>query len=135
MTCCKDIVHNVKTIAAWAGATISSDTDTTSTIVIDTQGYEAVMFAAYSGVITDGTYKLKILETDNADGTTDAAEVGSYQVQESFVAASDSVVKKVGAPLTKRYCTLRFTSTGTTSGGVFKGAIAILGAPRSAPVA
>ncbi len=131
----QDLANNLKAIAAYAGATISTDTDTTSTIVIDAQGFESIMFAVYSGTITDGTYLLKILETDNADGTTGAAEVGAYQVQNSFVAASDSVVKKVGAKLTKRYCTLRFTSTGTTSGGVFKGAIALLGSARNAPVA
>lgn len=131
----KDLVHNLKATAGWAGATISTDTDTTSTIVIDSQGYEAVMFVVYSGAITDGAYSLKILETDNADGTTGAAEVGSYQAQGSFAAADDSVVKKVGAALTKRYCTLRLTSTGTTSGGVFKGAVALLGGALSKPVA
>jgi hypothetical protein len=131
----RDLVHIVKATPAWAGATIATDTDTTSTIVIDTQGYESVMIAVHSGTITDGTFKLKILETDNADGTTGAAEVGSYQVQDSFVAASDDTVKKVGALTTKRYCTLRITSTGTTSGGVFKSGIALLGHARSTPIA
>jgi hypothetical protein len=92
-----------------------------------------VAFAVYSGTRTDGSYLLKILETDNPDGTTGAAEVGSYQAQ-GTVAASNSV-KKVGAALTKRYCTLSIASTGTTSGCVFKGAIALLGGARNAPVA
>lgn len=131
----RDLVHNVKCAAGWPGATISTATDTTSTVVIDTLGYESVMFAVYSGAITDGTYALKILETDNADGTTGAAEVASYQQQDSFGASDDNVVKKVGAALTKRYCTLSITSAGTTSGGVFKGAVAILGHPRVLPVA
>jgi hypothetical protein len=74
------------------------------------------------------------MQTDNADGTTDAAEVGSYLHQDAFAASEDSVVQKVGARLSKRYCTLRLTSTGTTSGGVFKGAIAVL-SPKAAPVA
>lgn len=130
-----DLANNIKATAGYAGATIASDTNTDSTIVIDAQGHESVMFAVYSGAITDGTYVLKILETDNSDGTTGAAEVGAYQVQNSFVAASDNVVKKVGAKLSKRYCTLRITSTGTTSGGVFKGAVALLGSARNAPVA
>ena len=130
-----DIVHNLKMTAGWAGATINSDTNTTSTIVIDSQGFESVAFAVYSGTVTDGTYTLKIMETDNSDGTTDAAEVGSYQSQGSFAAADDSVVKKVGAKLTKRYCTLRITSASTSSGAVFKGAVALLGSARNAPVA
>lgn len=131
----RDIVNNVKVTPAWAGATIASNTDTTSTVVIDSQGFDSIAFAVHSGAYTDGTYVLKIMETDNADGTTGAAEVGSYIVQNSFGAASSNLVKKVGAKLTKRYCTLRITSTGTTTGCVFKSGIAILGNPRNAPVA
>lgn len=128
-----DLANNLKATPGWAGATINSDTDTTSTIVIDSQGFESVMFAVYSGTRTDGSYLLKILETDDADGTTGAAEVGSYQVQGTISASN--TVKKVGAKLTKRYCTLRITSSGTTSGCVFKGAIALLGGAKNAPVA
>lgn len=131
----QDLVNNVKATAGWAGATIATDTNTDSTIVIDSQGFSAVMFAVYSGTITDGAYVLKIMETDNSDGTTDAAEVGSYQKQDSFALSEDGVVQKVGAKLSKRYCTLRITSTATTSGGVFKGAIALLFGARNAPVA
>lgn len=130
-----DLVHNIKATAGWAGATIATDTDTTSTIVIDTQGYsKSVMFAVYSGAITDGAYVLKIMETDNSDGTTGAAEVGAYLFQDSFALSEDSVVQKVGAQLSKRYCTLRITSSATTSGGVFKGAIALL-APKDSQLA
>jgi len=131
----QDLVNNLKLAAGWAGATIATNTDTDSTVVIDTQGFEAVAFALYSGAITDGSFLLKIRETDNADGTTGAAEVGAYQVQNTMVAADDNVVKKVGAKVNKRYCTLRITSTGVTTGGVFKGAVAVLGKPRVAPVA
>ncbi len=131
-----DIVHNVKATAGWAGATISTDTNTDSTIVIDSQGFESVMYAVYSGTSTDGVYVLKILETDNADGTTGAAEVGSYQFQDSFspTGAEDNTVQKVGAKLSKRYCTLRITSTSTSSGCVFKAAIALLGGARNSPI-
>lgn len=131
----RDIVNNIQVKKAWAGATINTNTDTTSTTVIDTQGFEAVAFAVLTAAITDGTYVLKIMECDNADGTTGAAEVGSYIVQNSVISTDDNVAKKVGAKVNKRYCTLRLTSTGTTTGGVFSGAVAILGNPRNAPVA
>lgn len=130
-----DLGNNLKVIPAWAGATINSNTDTDSTIVIDTQGYEnQVLVAVYSGTITDGAFALKARETDSADGTTGAAEVGTYTVQQSFAASDDNAVKKVAVRTTKRYLTLRITSTGVTSGGVFKGAIALL-RPKDAPVA
>ncbi len=130
----RDLAHNVKCSAGWAGATIGSDTDTDSPIVIDSQGFGSIAFAVYSGAIGAGTYVLKIVETDNADGSTGAAEVGAYHVQDSFGASDDNVVKKVGAPLTKRYCKLRITSTSATS-GVFKGAVAMQGHVIVAPVA
>lgn len=128
-----DLANNLKVTPGWAGATIATDTTTTSTTVIDSQGYDAaVTFAIHSGTITDGAYALKILQTDSADGTTGAAEVSAYIVQQSFAAADDNAVKKVSARLTKRYCTLSIVSTATTSGGVFKGAQAIL-SPKDAP--
>lgn len=130
-----DIANNLKCTPGYAGGTINTNTDTSGAIAIDSQGFEAVMFAVHTGTVTDGTYVLKITETDNSDGTTGAAEVGSYQVQNSIVAADDNAVKKVGAKLTKRYCMLRITSTGTTTGAVFKSAIAILGGAKNAPVA
>ncbi len=128
-----DLVHNLSATPGWAGATIATSTDTTSTIVIDTQGFEAVMFAVYSGALTDGTYLLKIMECANSDGTTGAAEVAAYQQQDTLTASN--TVKKVGADLSKRYCTLRITSATVTTGCVFKGAIALLAGARNNPVA
>jgi hypothetical protein len=131
----QDLANNIATRPGWAGATINTNTDTVSTVVIDTQGFESVAFAVYSGTYTDGTYVLKIMECDNSDGTTGATEVPAYQVQQQFGAAGSNLVKKVGADTTKRYCTLKITSTGTTTGCVFKGAVALLGGARNSPVA
>ena len=134
----QDLVNNVKATAGYAGATIATNTDTDSALIIDSQGFESLMFAVYVGAITDGTYKLGIMQSDNSDGTTGATEVPAYQVQDSFTKTptdNSLSVKKVGAKLTKRYAKLRITSTGTTSGAVFKGAVALLGGARNAPVA
>lgn len=128
-----DLVHNLKATPGYAGATIGSSTTTTSTTVIDTQGFESVMFALYAGTLTDGSYLMKILETDNSDGTTGAAEVAAYQEQDTLIASN--TVKKVGAKTSKRYCTLSIVSSGVTSGCVFKGAIALLAGAKNAPVA
>jgi hypothetical protein len=124
-------LKNQKVSSGYAGGTINSDTDTTGGVTIDTQGFGKVGFTVHSGTRTDGSYVLKITETDNADGTTGAAEVGSYNVQETMT-ASNAVGKVETAP-TKRYCRLRITSTGTSSGCVFKEATAHLSDPRNAP--
>lgn len=128
-----DLVHNIKATAGWPGATIGSNTTTTSTVVIDTQGFESSMFAVYPGTWTDGAFLLKILETDNSDGTTGAAEVGAYEQQDTVGASN--VVKKVGAKTNKRYQTLSIVSSGVTTGCVFKGAVALLDGAKNAPVA
>ncbi len=126
-------LNNQKTIPGYVGGTISSSTDTSGGITIDTQGFEAVGFTLHAGTLTDGTYQLKILETDNSDGTTGAAEVPSYNLQETLSASN--TIKRVEAAPTKRYCRLRITSAGVTSGCVFKSAVAVLSKPRNAPVA
>lgn len=128
----QDIADNINCSPGWAGATISTDTDTDSALVIDTQGYESVCFAVYSGTRTDGSYALKIMESADSGGAG-ATEVGWYQVQDTLTASNS--VKKVGAKPSLRYVLLRITSTSTTTGCVFKGAVAILGGPANAPVA
>lgn len=128
-----NIVKNLKALVAWAGATINSNTTTTSTVVIDTLGCESeVEFIVHSGTITDGSYVLRIMQTDNADGVTGATEVPSYLYQDTFAATEDDTVQCVGARLSRRYCTLRLVSTGVTTGGVFKSAVALL-MPKARP--
>jgi hypothetical protein len=72
-----------------------------------------------------------IMESDNSDGTTGATEVPEYTVQETLIASN--TVKKVEARPTKRYATLRITSTSVSSGCVFKEATAHLAAARNNP--
>lgn len=126
-------VQNQSIIPGYAGGTISTVTDTSGGITIDTQGYEKVAFALYAGALTDGSYLLKIQETDNADGTTGAAEVASYTVQDTLTASN--TVKKVEAKTSKRYARLHIASSAVTTGCVMKGAVAILTGAKNAPVA
>jgi hypothetical protein len=124
-------LKNQKVTPAYAGGTINTDTDTSGGITIDTQGFEKVGYALHAGTVTAGTLLLKITETDNADGTTGAAEVGSYNVQETLSASN--TVKKVETPVNKRYQRLRITSA-SSANIVVKGAIAVLSNARNAPV-
>ena len=125
-------MNSQSVIPGYAGGTISTDTDTTGGITVDTQGYDTVAFALYAGTRTDGSYLLKIMETDNADGTTGATEVAAYNVQQTLIASN--TVKKVEAKPSKRFARLRVTSTAVTSGCVMKGAVAVLSKARNNPV-
>lgn len=134
MTKLRDLHHDCDVLPAYAGGTIGSNIDTDG-IEVDLSGYEGCEFALYSGTITDGTYALTILESDASGSGYAAAAADSILGAASFVAASDSVVKRIGYCGYKRYVKLRITSAGTTSGGVFKGAVAVLIGPKHAPVA
>lgn len=125
-------LQNQSVIPGYAGGTIGSNTDTSGGITIDTQGYEKVGFAVYAGTRTDGSFLLEITETDNADGTTGAADVPAYTVQGTMTASNS--VGKVECKPTKRYVRLNIASTGVTTGCVFKGAVAVLSGPINAPV-
>lgn len=131
-----DNVDNLKITAAYAGGTISSDTDTAGGIAIDTQGYGSVTFAVYMGAITAGNCVVKVMETDNSNGTTDITECANYLATATFTKSPDlsNTVKKVGVVPTKRYVVLRLT-TNTSANLVVKGAIAILGGAHEVPVA
>lgn len=129
----KDLHHDCNIVPAYAGGTIATDTNTDG-IAVDRLGFEACEFALYSGTITDGTYDLTVLHSDT-DSNYAAAPADSIIGAAQFVAASDNVVKRIGYIGNKRYVKLRITSASTTSGGVFKGAIAVLASPYHAPVA
>jgi hypothetical protein len=92
-----------------------------------------VAFAVYAGTVTAGSLLLEIKETDNADGTTDAAEVpaDSYTVQQTISASG--TVKKVEAKVGKRYVRLNIDSDASAN-IVVKGGVAILSCPKNAPV-
>lgn len=131
----RDLHHDSDGRIGFAQATISSNTATNGAI-IDTQGFLAAEWYVVSGTITDGTYVLSLQDGD-ASNLSDAAAVDSEQVfgaGTNFVAADDSVCKRIGYHGNKRYVRLVITSTGVTTGGAFS-AVAVVASPLHAPVA
>lgn len=132
----KDIVNSVKTTPALTPAAAITGNAATNGITIDTQGFEGAAIAVTSGVITDGTFALKLQEGD-ASNLSDAADVAAADYNAgygaSFAATDDGVTKKLGYRGSKRYIRLVATQAGATSGG-FLTALAILGHPRNMPV-
>lgn len=124
-------IQNMKAVAAWGGATISSATDTDSTVAIDTKGYGFLKMSVLSGAITAiGTSAtVKVMESDAVGLTnpTEATVLGTRGVFSDN--ADDSVVRSTDVVLSKRYAFLRITSVGSIN-GVFAGAIATLAGKR-----
>jgi len=131
-----DLHSNIKQLVALDFAAITTDTTTVGNI-IDTLDFESLEFIVQSGDITDGAYALLLEEGDDS-GLSDVAAVSAEEtlgVLTGFVAADDNAAKRVGSIGKKRYQRLSIVSTGTTTGVDSMTAVAVLGNPKTAPVA
>lgn len=131
-----DLHNNVDDRVALDAQAITTNTTTVGNI-IDTKGFNSIVFAILSKVITDGAYALKVEDGEDS-GLSDAADVPAADVLGAltgFVAADDNVVKRIGVVSKKRYVRLSIVSTGVTAGVDIMSAVAILGHPLRAPVA
>lgn len=133
----QDLFSNLKELVALNTAAISSNT-TTNGVVLDTAGYEGIMFVLHTGAWTDGTYTMALLEGDtnspvSAVADDDLLPSGTGQEAAAALGAANSVAK-IGYRGTKRYVRLTVVSTGVSTGATV-GATAILGYPTNAPIA
>jgi hypothetical protein len=130
----KDLHNNVKLSPALnPGAAITGNATTTSAI-IDTQGFESLEFAVQSGLITDGSFACTVYEGDAANMSDEAVATELLGAAPAFAATDDNAVKKVGYRGSKRYVRLKVVQAGATAGG-FLAATAVQGHARNAPVA
>ncbi len=132
----KDLHSHVKTLIALAVQDITTNT-TTVGAVIDTLGFESLEFSIQSGTITDGAYAFLLEEADvvGFTGSTVVPTDNILGVLTGFVAADDDAVFRVGSIGKKQFQRLSIVSTGTSTGGTNFAAQAILGHPKTAPVA
>ena len=131
-----DLHSNIDDRMALNPTAINSNTTTVGNI-IDSLGYESLEFVVSMGTIVDGVYALVLEEGDDA-ALADAAVVPADNVLGAltgFVAADDNSTKRVGSIGKKRYQRLSIVSTGVTTGVDHAAATAVLGHPKTAPVA
>jgi hypothetical protein len=132
--------NSKKILWAKIPTSISSNTTTTSSI-IDTQGYDKVTFVITSTAYTDGTYTPTIAES-NDSGMSGSNSVAASDLTKALsdcavsAATTNSVdaAKKIGYLGVKRYLTCGIVSTGTSSGATV-GVMAILEKADNQPVA
>lgn len=105
--------------------------------IVDTHGFESLTYSIHVGVaLTGGGFDALLEESDASDlsgsNVVSADEtIGALPVT---VATDANLILRVGCVGKKRYQRLTLTETGTVSAGVI-GASAILGNPRTGPVA
>ena len=109
--------------------------------IIDTQGFEALMFVIATGVLTDANATFTaLLEHGEVANLSDAAAVPANTVLGSAVAASfqfgdDQQVRKIGYRCStgKRYVRLTVTPSGNDSGAAPLACVALLGRSARTP--
>ena len=132
----RDLHSNVDDRMALNQVVINSNT-TTVGLIIDSLGYESLEFIVALGNMVDGAYALLLEEGDDS-GLSDAAVVSvdeTLGALTGFVATEDQSTKRVGSIGKKRYQRISIVSTGVTTGVDHATAIAVLGHPKTAPVA
>lgn len=129
-----DLKNNIKIVNALNIASITTNT-TTVGIEIDTQGYESVTYECMTGARTDGTVTPLLQESDVSgvySGSVADEDLIGLEADAALSAAHSR--SRFGYVGKKRYVRLSFVSTSVTT-GLTAGASAILGNPKSAPVA
>lgn len=130
----RDFKGDVAVAAAIAPAVIRTATVTGSAVDLGADGgHEGAVVYLNVGAVTDGTHTPKLQESD-ASGSG-YADVAAGDLSGAFVAAVASTGQKVGYIGTKRYIRVVVTVTGSPATGAYYDAVAILGRPRTRPVA
>ncbi len=132
----RDLGNSIKITQAIGPQAILAGNGTLTGATVDTQGFEALTVAVYSGTITDGTGTPGFYEGD-ASNMSDEAVVAAADLigtMAAFVATDDNVTRKIGYRGNKRYFRVKLVGAGQTTGG-FYGAMYIQGNARNNPVA
>lgn len=135
----KDLYSRVSVARAIAPV---SDGDNTALVsaIIDTQGFNSLLFVIAAGSLADADATFTTLVEDgDASNLSDASAVVDgflrrTEADASFTFAEDNVVKKIGYVGNKRYVRLTITPANNASAALFS-SIAVLGDPELQPAA
>ncbi len=103
--------------------------------IIDTSGFESIVFIIQSGSMTSGVYQPLLEQGDDA-GLSDATVLSSDETLgelKEFLMSNINSTLRIGSIGKSRYQRLSIVSIEAISQGTF-GAVAVLGNPHTAPV-
>ena len=136
----RDLYSNITVTPAFLPQALSGTTNITGT-VIDTKGYNSLVFILYTDAIAAGDVNaiLSIEDDTAADGSSSTAVadgflIGTEALTQIGVGAVGNQAKRIGYKGSKRYvrCDLVVTGNGGTD---VVGCLAVLGHPVTAPTA
>ncbi|WAP67222.1 hypothetical protein [Jiella pelagia] len=127
----RDTANSVAFRRAISPAAATTDNTALVSQIIDTNGYEGLVFAIIIGALADADATFTVLvEHGDAANLSDAAAVPDAQLtgteaDASFTFAADDATRKIGYVGSKRYVRLTITPAGN-SGNAFIAAVALL---------
>lgn len=133
----KDLYSNIKVSRAVSPVSVSDNTPLVSQ-VIDTQGYNSLVYAILLGAIADADATFGVLvEHGDESNLSDAAPVPDEELNgtesgAAFQFDSDNQTRKIGYVGGKRYTRITVTPSANASAALI-GVLAIQGKPNLAP--
>jgi hypothetical protein len=138
----RDFMNRLDMRRAVSPAAAGTDNTAIVSQIIDTAGYEGLVFAINIGANTDANATFAVtMDHGDQPNLSDAAAVPANKITGSlalagFTAANDdNKLRKVGYVGSKRYVRLTITPTGNDAGNIFVDVIALLFGARYAPTA
>lgn len=133
----RDLKNRIKISSGITPRAITAGNATLTSSIIDRAGYDSLVWAIHSGVLTDSDFTLTVYEGDASNmsdetAVADADLIGT-EAAASFADTDDSTVKKIGVLSSKRYSRIKLVQANATTGG-FISAVAIQGHAKTAPV-
>ena len=136
----RDLSANVKVSRAISPANGGSGDTPLVSQIIDTQGYDSMMFIIATGSLadSDATFTVLVEDGDNSSLTDNAgvadAELIGTEAGASFTFGDDNECRKIGYIGAKRYVRLTITPANNT-GDQYISAVAVQGHANVAPIA
>lgn len=135
-----DLNSYIKVSRGLSPAAIITGNGTSTTQIIDRQGFDSLCFVFAAGAVTDGTWTVTIFEdsdpamaTETAVAAADLIGLASGASTFTIATGQANTVKKVGYKGSKRYLRAKAVQAGATTGG-FLAVVALQSSPAFAPV-
>ncbi|RVD15374.1 MAG: hypothetical protein EOS73_16045 [Mesorhizobium sp.] len=138
----RDFMNRMDMRRAISPAVAGTDNTAIVSQIIDTAGYEGLVFAINVGANTDANATFAVtMDHGDIANLSDAAAVpaasltGTLALAGFTAASDDNKLRKIGYVGSKRYVRLTITPTGNDAGNIYVDAIALLFGARYAPTA
>lgn len=135
----RDMYNNILVKRVISAVTQTNDSTAIVGQVIDSQGFDSLLYAISTGGLTDAnaTFAVLLEESDTSGGVYTAvadADMLGTEALAGFQFDDDNEVRKLGYIGSKRYTRLTITPTGNDSGAAPVCAMAMLGHANLKPV-